>query len=216
MVAPARHQVQRVRKRAVYDRDRIHAIFDASWLAHVSFASDGQPFVIPMLYCRDGDDLFLHGSIASRLLKTLGGGVPACVCVTIVDGLVLARSHFHHSANYRSVVAFGHATVVTDLAEKATALAGFVDALIPGRAAESRPGDQQELAATALLRFHIEDASAKVREGGPIDDAADASLPHWAGVLPARHGYDAAIPADDLRAGIAVPPSVRRIAGDAG
>lgn len=209
MTQPARHKVQRVRKRASYDRAGIHAILDAAWLAHVSFASDGQPFVIPMLYCRAGDDLLLHGSIASRLMRTLGDGVPACVCVTLVDALVLARSHFHHSANYRSVVAFGRAVPVTDPVDKAMALAGFVDAMLPGRAAESRPGDAQELAATSLLRFRIEDASAKVRSGGPSDDAADLALPHWAGLLPLRQGYDAAIPAGDLDGAIGEPLSVQ-------
>lgn len=206
---PKRHVVQRVRKRASYDRGAIHAILDASWLAHVSFASGGQPFVIPMLYCRDGDDLLLHGSIASRLLRRAGEGVPTCICVTLVDALVLARSHFHHSVNYRSVVAFGTATVVDDAAEKAVALSRFVDAILPGRAAESRPGDRQELAATSLLRFHIEDASAKVRYGGPNDDAADLALPHWAGLLPLRSGYEAPVVAADVDAAIGIPPSVQ-------
>ncbi|MGB4858844.1 MAG: pyridoxamine 5'-phosphate oxidase family protein [Dokdonella sp.] len=208
MAKPTRHKVQRVRKRADYDRTAIYRILDAAWLAHVSFASDGQPFVIPMLYVRDGDDLLLHGSIASRLLKQLGAGVEACVCVTIVDALVLTRSHFHHSANYRSVVAFGTATPVVDPAEKAAGLAGFVDAMLPGRAAEARPANRKELAATNLLRFRMVDASAKVREGGPADDAADLSLPHWAGLLPLRQGYDQPIPAADLSPDISIPDSL--------
>lgn len=209
MAKPTRHKVQRVRKRADYDRTAIYRILDAAWLAHVSFASDGQPFVIPMLYVRDGDDLLLHGSIASRLLKQLGAGVEACVCVTIVDALVLTRSHFHHSANYRSVVAFGTATPVVDPAEKAAGLAGFVDAMLPGRAAEARPANRKELAATSLLRFRMVDASAKVREGGPADDTADLSLPHWAGLLPLRQGYDQPIPAPDLNPDIGIPDSLR-------
>lgn len=209
MAKPTRHKVQRVRKRADYDRTAIYRILDAAWLAHVSFASDGQPFVIPMLYVRDGDDLLLHGSIASRLLKHLGAGVEACVCVTIVDALVLTRSHFHHSANYRSVVAFGTATPVVDSAEKAAGLAGFVDAMLPGRAAEARPASRKELAATSLLRFRMVDASAKVREGGPADDTADLSLPHWAGLLPLRRGYDQPIPAPDLNPDIGIPDSLR-------
>lgn len=204
-----RHKVKRVRKRADYDRAAIYNILDASWLAHVSFASDGQPFVIPMLYVRDGDDLLLHGSIASRLLKTLGEGIEACVCVTIVDALVLARSHFHHSANYRSVVAFGNATPVTDVAEKYAALSGFVDAMLPGRAAEARPANRKELAATSLLRFRIVDASAKVRTGDPIDEPSDLSSSHWAGLLPLRQGYEEPVAAADLNPEINIPESLR-------
>ncbi len=204
-----RHKVKRVRKRAEYDRTAIYSILDASWLAHVSFASDGQPFVIPMLYVRDGDDLLLHGSIASRLLKSLGEGIEACVCVTIVDALVLARSHFHHSANYRSVVAFGNATPVTDVAEKSAALSGFVDAMLPGRAAEARPANHKELAATSLLRFRIVDASAKVRTGDPIDESPDLSSSHWAGLLPLRQGYEEAVAAADLNPEIKIPDSLR-------
>lgn len=211
MANATRHKVQRVRKRADYDRTAINGILDSTWLAHVSFASDGQPFVIPMLYVRDGDDLLLHGSIASRLLKSLEEGIEACVCVTIVDALVLARSHFHHSANYRSVVAFGTATPVNDPVEKATALAGFVDAMLPGRAAEARPGNRKELAATSLLRFRMVDASAKVRAGDPIDDAGDLSLSHWAGLLPLRQGYDQPIPATGLNPEIKIPGSLRAL-----
>lgn len=212
MPKPAsRHRVQRTKARAHYDRATVHAILDAGIVAHVGFAVDAQPFVVPMLYARDGDALLLHGSIASRLMNRLGEGVEACVGVTHVDGLVLARSHFHHSVNYRSVVAFGRARVVDDAAEKAAALARFVDALIPGRAAESRPADRNELAATALLRLTIEDASAKIREGGVKDDAADLALPYWAGVVPiaARH---AAPQPDASAAGLALPASVRRLA----
>ena len=147
-----RHEVRRIKDRARYDRSDAYAIVDAGFLAHVGFCIDGQPFVIPMLYARDGDTLVLHGSIASRLLQQLDGGVEACISMTLVDGLVLARSHFHHSANYRSVVAFGRAKAVTDPAEKSAALARFVDAMIPGRAGESRAPDRNELAATLVLR----------------------------------------------------------------
>jgi nitroimidazol reductase NimA-like FMN-containing flavoprotein (pyridoxamine 5'-phosphate oxidase superfamily) len=207
-----RHEVQRVKQRARYDESTIHAILDASWLAHVSFASEeGQPFVIPMLYARDGDSLLLHGSIASRLLRTLGEGTRACVCVTLVDGLVLARSHFHHSANYRSVVAFGRAVPVLDAAEKAEALARFVDGMIPGRAGESRPADRNELAATSLLRFVIEDASAKIREGGPKEDPADMNLAVWSGVVPMRPSYLQPITAEDAYPGLPVSESILRI-----
>lgn len=207
----ARQEVRRTKDRARYDRESIHAILDAAFLGHVGFVVDAQPFVIPMLYARDGDALVLHGSIASRLIKQLGGGVAACISVTHVDGLVLARSHFHHSVNYRSVVAFGRATLVSDAAEKADALARFVDALIPGRAAESRPADRNELAATHVLRFAIEDASAKVRDAGVKDDPADLTLPHWAGVVPLRRLYAVPEAAAEIAANEPWPASVRAL-----
>ena len=185
----ARHRVRRSPERARYDRDAVHAVLDAGWLAHVAFVRDGQPFAIPMLYARDGDTLLLHGSIASRLQRTLAGGVACCVSVTHLDALVLARSHFHHSVNYRSVVAFGTARPIEDPAAKAAALARFVDAFLPGRAADSRPADSQELAATSVLSFAIEDAAAKVRAHGVKDAAEDYALPHWAGVVPMRTAY---------------------------
>lgn len=202
-----RHQVRRSKERARYETAAVHAVLDAGFLAHVGFCIDGQPFVIPMLYARDGDAVLLHGSIASRLMRGLADGLPACLSVTHVDGLVLARSHFHHSANYRSVVCFGTARVVDDAAQKAAALARFVDAILPGRAAESRPSDRNELAATLLLRFTIEDASAKVREGGPRDDPADSGLDHWTGVVPMQARYAAPIAAEDCTSPL--PPSVQ-------
>ena len=207
----ARHRVERTKARARYDRDGIHAILDAGLIAHVGFCVDGQPFVIPMLYARDDDTILLHGSVASRLVNALGAGIPACLSVTHVDGLVLARSHFNHSVNYRSVVAFGLAKLVADPDEKVAALARFVDALIPGRAAESRPPDRNELAATHVLRFTIEDASAKVRTGGAKDDAADLALPLWAGVVPQREIYDTPLAEANVAAGIELPQSVHRL-----
>jgi len=205
----ARHEVQRIKDRARYDRDSAYAILDAGFLAHVGFVVDAQPFVIPMLYARRDDTLLLHGSIASRLIGRLGEGVEACVSMTLVDGLVLARSHFHHSMNYRSVVAFGRATLQTDAAEKTAALAHFVEAMLPGRAAESRAPDKNELAATAVLHFSIVDISGKIRSGGPKDDKADLDLPHWAGVVPAGLRYGAPVPAEDCAS--AVPDSVRKL-----
>ncbi|WP_386067418.1 pyridoxamine 5'-phosphate oxidase family protein [Tahibacter sp. UC22_41] len=205
----ARHHVRRVKERARYETAAVHAVLDAGFLAHVGFSVDGQPFVIPMLYARDGDDILLHGSIASRLMRSLAEGIAACVSVTHVDGLVLARSHFHHSANYRSAVCFGTAKVVDDADEKVAALARFVDAILPGRAAESRAADRNELAATLLLRFTIEDASAKGREGGPRDDPADTGLPVWAGVVPLQLRSAAPIPAEDCA--LPPPPSVQRL-----
>ncbi|MBX3698274.1 MAG: pyridoxamine 5'-phosphate oxidase family protein [Dokdonella sp.] len=212
MSSHPRHKVRRVAQRGHYDAPTIHAILDAGWVAHVSFADPGgQPFVIPMLYAREGESIYLHGSIASRLMKTVGEGIATCLCVTHVDGLVLARSHFHHSMNYRSVVAFGKAEPVVDAAEKAVIFARFVDALIPGRAAESRAADRNELAATALLRFTIEDASAKIRTGGPKDDPADRDLAVWSGVVPISQHYAEPIAAEDAAPGVAVPASVQRL-----
>jgi nitroimidazol reductase NimA-like FMN-containing flavoprotein (pyridoxamine 5'-phosphate oxidase superfamily) len=207
----ARHHVQRIKERAHYERETSYAILDAAWLGHVGFAGGGQPFVIPMLYVRSGDSLILHGSIASRLQKDVGSGIDACVTVTIVDALVLARSHFHHSVNYRSVVAFGKARVIDDAAAKIAALAHFVEAMLPGRAAESRAPDRNELAATSVLQFDVEDITAKIRDTGVKDDKADLTLPYWAGLVPMRNVYDAPIPSDDCD--MTVPSSVRRLLG---
>ena len=206
-----RHRVKRTKNRAHYDRATVHAILDAGLIGHVAFCVDGQPFVIPMLYARDGDALLLHGSIASRLVGALGAGIPACISVTHVDGLVLARSHFHHSVNYRSVVAFGTATLVADADDKVAALARFVDAIVPGRAAESRAPDRNELAATHVLRFAIDDASAKIRDGGVKDDPADVTLAHWAGVVPQHAVYG--MPAADayVKSGVPLPASVHAL-----
>jgi len=213
MKVKARHQVQRIKDRARYDRDSAYAILDAAFLGHVGFSVDGQPFVIPMLYARQGDNLLLHGSIASRLMQRLGDGVEACVSMTLVDGLVLARSHFHHSMNYRSVVAFGRARMLTEPEQKTAALAQFVEAMLPGRAAEARAPDRNELAATAVLHFEIVDISAKVRSGGPKDDKADLDLPHWAGVVPAALRFGTPQPAEDCAG--AAPASVQRLLQEA-
>jgi len=204
-----RHEVQRIKDRARYERADAYAMLDANWIAHVGFCVDGQPFVIPMLYARRGDVLLLHGSIASRLIGRVGEGIEACVTMTLVDGLVLARSHFHHSVNYRSVVAFGRARLLTEPAQKTHALAHFVDALLPGRAAESRAPDKNELAATAVLEFEMRDISGKVRSGGAKDDKADLALPHWCGVVPASLRYGTPQPEADCTAPL--PDSVRRL-----
>ncbi len=207
-----RSKLKRVAQRGHYDKATIHAILDEGWVAHVSFADDsGQPFVIPMSYAREDDVLYLHGSIASRLLIDLGEGIDTCLCVTLIDGLVLARSHFHHSMNYRSVVAFGKAVAITDPGEKALVFARFVDALIPGRAGESRAADHNEVNATALLRLNIEEASAKIRSGGPKDDPADKDLPFWCGVVPLGICMGVPIPADDVSPGRQLPDSVLRL-----
>jgi hypothetical protein len=179
-----RTQVKRLPKRGNYDRETVYSILDTAFVCHVGFSVDGQPFVIPTNYGRSGDTLYLHGSAASRMLKTLSGGVPVCVTVTHVDGLVLARSAFHHSVNYRSVVILGKAQLVEDPAEKMEALRIFTEHVMKGRWNDVRIPTEQELKATTVLSLPLEEVSAKVRAGGPIDDEADYALPVWAGVLP--------------------------------
>ncbi|KUJ68287.1 hypothetical protein ACZ90_20440 [Streptomyces albus subsp. albus] len=198
----------RSRHRATYDRETVHAILDAGYVCHLGFVRDGAPVVLPTLYGRVGERLYLHGSTGSRPLRMAGQsdpGLPVCLTVTHVDGLVLARSAFHHSVNYRSVVVHGTAYQVTEEAEARAALDALVDHVVPGRAADSRPANAKELAATAVLRLDLEQVSAKVREGGPNDDPEDLGLPHWSGVLPVTPGYGAPVPAEDLAPGIAVP-----------
>jgi nitroimidazol reductase NimA-like FMN-containing flavoprotein (pyridoxamine 5'-phosphate oxidase superfamily) len=173
-----------VPERGVYDREQIDAILDAGLVCHLGFVHDGHPFVIPTLYGRVGDEVYVHGSSASRMLRTLKGGVDACLTVTIVDGLVLARSIFHHSINYRSVVVVGRAVEVAEPAEKLRALEAFGERILPGRWAKVRPPTEQELKATSILRLPLDEASAKVREGPPKDEEEDYDLPVWAGVIP--------------------------------
>jgi nitroimidazol reductase NimA-like FMN-containing flavoprotein (pyridoxamine 5'-phosphate oxidase superfamily) len=181
-----RSQLRRLPNRGSHELETIHNILDAGFLAHVGFCVNGQPLVIPTLYGRKDDHLFLHGSAASRMLRTLETGAPACVTVALVDGLVLARSAFHHSINYRSVVAFGTCRPVADESQKLHALTTISEHLIRGRWNDVRPPNEKELKATSVLRFDIEEASAKVRVGPPADDEEDYALPVWAGVLPLR------------------------------
>jgi len=181
-----RTQLRRLPARGSHETEKIHQILDAGFLAHIGFCANGQPFVIPTLYGRDGDKLYLHGSAASRMLRELDSGVAACVTVTLVDALVLARSAFHHSMNYRSVVAFGTARKIDDQDRKSAALRVISDHLIAGRWNEVREPNEKELKATAVLEFTIEEASAKVRTGPPIDDEEDYALPVWAGILPLK------------------------------
>ncbi|MFI6350971.1 pyridoxamine 5'-phosphate oxidase family protein [Streptomyces sp. NPDC050560] len=194
--------------RASYDRALVHRVLDANWLCHLGFVRDGAPVVLPTLFARVGERLYLHGSSASRPVAGARGGadgIAACVTVTQVDGVVLARSAFHHSVNYHSVVVHGRARLVTDAAEKRAALDAVVDHVVRGRAADSRPPTAKELAATGVLALDLAEVSAKVRTGGPDDDAADLGLPHWAGVLPVRGGYGAPVPSDDLADGTPLP-----------
>ncbi len=193
----SRTRVVREPQRAVYDRVAINQILDEAFLCHVGFMansnSDFQPYVIPTSYGRNGDVLYIHGSAASRMLRNLDQGVPVCVTVTLLDGLVLARSVFNHSMNYRSVVILGTATLVEDPAEKLAALRALSEHIIPGRWDDSRQPNEKELKATSVLRLPIDEFSAKVRVGPPVDDEEDYSFPTWAGVIPLEMTVGAAI-----------------------
>lgn len=201
-----RTKLKRLPKRGHFDRETIYAILDEGFICHVGFAVNGQPFVIPTGYARADDKLYIHGSQASRMLRTLAGGLDACVTVTILDGLVLARSAFHHSMNYRSVVVFGRATIVDDPAEKLAALVSLSEHIIRGRWADVREPNEQELRATTVLCLPLAESSAKVRTGPPLDDEEDYALPMWAGVIPLK--LVAGAPIKDPRSpnGIQVPP----------
>jgi nitroimidazol reductase NimA-like FMN-containing flavoprotein (pyridoxamine 5'-phosphate oxidase superfamily) len=203
-----RTRVKRLPNRGAYDRDTIYAILDAGFICHVGYVMDGQPYVIPTGYARIGDDLYIHGSSASRMLRNLAQGVDVCVTVTLVDGLVLARSAFHHSINYRSVVVLGKATLVEDAAEKDKALEAFTEHIIPGRWPEIRWPSELELKATSVLKLPIEEASAKVRVGDPKDDEEDYAMDIWAGVLPLSITPSEPIPDSRLKEGTPVPEHV--------
>jgi nitroimidazol reductase NimA-like FMN-containing flavoprotein (pyridoxamine 5'-phosphate oxidase superfamily) len=197
-----RTQVRRLAKRGAYDKAQIHAILDGGYLCHVGFAVDGQPYVIPTLYVCSGDRMYLHGSAASRMLRTLSEGVDVCVTVTLVDGFVLARSAFHHSMNYRSVVVLGKAMLITDPDEKMVAMHRFTNHMVPGRWEEVRQPTEQELKATSVLALPLEEVSAKVRTGSPLDDEEDYSLPVWAGVVPIRQQLGEPIPDSRMLPGV--------------
>lgn len=200
-----RTRVVREAHRGLYDRETAYRILDEGFLCHVGFNVDGQPFVIPTLYGRKDDSLFIHGSAASRMLRNLKESIPVCVTVTLVDGLVLARSIFNHSMNYRSVVVLGKATLVDDPAEKLAALHVVSERIIPGRWADVRQPNQSELKQTSVLRLPIEEFSSKVRVGPPIDDEEDYSFPTWAGVVPLEMKPGEPIADDRLLDGQKVP-----------
>lgn len=181
-----RTKIGRIPKRAVYDKAQVHAILDEGFLCHVGFVVDGQPYVIPTGYVRVGELIYLHGSAASRMLRRLDEGIAACVTVTLVDGLVLARSVFHHSMNYRSVVILGTARLVTERDEKVEALRSFANHIVPGRWEEARQPNEQELKSTSVLALPLKEVSAKIRTGSPLDEEEDYTLPVWAGVVPIR------------------------------
>ncbi len=192
-----RTRVVREPQRAVYDREPVYRILDEGFLCHVGFTVEGQPFVIPTSYGRQGDSLVIHGSAASRMLRQMEEGVPVCITVTLLDGLVLARSVFNHSMNYRSVVVLGKATLVDDPQEKLSALRVLSEHILPGRWDDARQPNEQEMKATSVLRVPIEEFSAKVRTGPPVDDEEDYSFPTWAGVIPLE--MKAGAPVDDAR-----------------
>jgi nitroimidazol reductase NimA-like FMN-containing flavoprotein (pyridoxamine 5'-phosphate oxidase superfamily) len=193
-------------KRASYDREFVHSILDEAYLCHLGFVRDGAPVVLPTLYARVGTRLYVHGSTGSRPLRgAKDPGLAVCLTVTHLDGIVLARSAFHHSINYRSVVVHGTARQVTDPVERAEALDVIVDHIVPGRADDSRRANAKELAATAVVRLDLDEVSAKVRTGGPNDDPEDLALPYWSGVLPVTRSYGTPIPADDLTPSTPLP-----------
>ncbi|MDT9700424.1 pyridoxamine 5'-phosphate oxidase family protein [Streptomyces sp. P17] len=195
-------------QRASYDRELVHSILDEAYVCHLGFVRDGAPVVLPTLFGRVGDRLYVHGSTGSRPLRMTAEadpGLPVCLTVTHVDALILARSAFHHSMNYRSVVVHGLAHQVTDPEEKRIALDTLVDHVVPGRSADSRPANKKELAATSVIRLDLNEVSAKLRTGGVNDEPEDLALPHWAGVVPLRKGYETPIDDPDLAPGTEIP-----------
>ncbi|MFG2680993.1 pyridoxamine 5'-phosphate oxidase family protein [Streptomyces sp. NPDC048392] len=194
--------------RASYDKELVHSILDEGYVCHLGFVRDGAPVVLPTLYGRVGERLYVHGSTGSRPLRMTGAadpGLPVCLTVTHVDALVLARSAFHHSVNYRSVVVHGTAYEVTDPGERRTALDALVDHVVPGRSHDSRPANKKELAATAVIRLDLNEVSAKLRTGGVNDEPEDLALPHWAGLVPLRKGYEAPVADPGLDPATALP-----------
>ena len=198
-------KIRRLPKRGNYDRDVINGILDEAFICHVGFVVDGQPYVIPTGFARIDDVLYIHGSAASRMLRAVAEGVDACVTVTLIDGLVLARSAFHHSMNYRSVVILGKAQIVDDPLEKDKALEAFTEHIIPGRWADVRWPTELELKATTVLKMPIEEASAKIRTFGPIDDEEDYDIDVWAGVVPVSLTPDEAVPDERIKPDIQLP-----------
>ncbi len=200
-----RTRVVREAHRAVYERNAIYKILDEGFVCHVGFAAEGQPFVIPTMFARVGDNLYFHGSAASRMLRGLSSGLPVCITVTLTDGLVLARSVFNHSMNYRSVVALGQAVLIDDAGEKLRALQAFTEKVLPSRWNDARQPNEKELKATSILKLPLTEVSAKVRTGGVEDDAEDYALSVWTGIIPLRLVADAPIRDDHCDAAIPTP-----------
>jgi nitroimidazol reductase NimA-like FMN-containing flavoprotein (pyridoxamine 5'-phosphate oxidase superfamily) len=206
-----RTRLRRLPERALYDQETVYAILDAALICHVAFVQEGQPFVIPTLHARDGDRLLLHGASSSRLMRHLQAGHEACIAVTIVDGIVLARSVFEHSINYRSAVLFAAGQPISEEAEKRHALQLFTEKLLPGRWQDARQPTANELKATGVVAFPIESATAKVRTGPPEDLAEDLHLPVWAGVLPLYLTYGQPQPTPDLPADLPFPDYLQEL-----
>ena len=206
-----RNTVRRLPERGRYDRETVYRILDEGFLCHLGFVSHGQPFVIPTLYGREGDTIFVHGSHISRMLTDLSEGIRACVTVTLTDGIVLARSAFHHSMNYRSVTAFGTGVAIEDDDEKNRALKIISDNVMPERWDDARPPTRNELNVTKVIAIGIEEAAAKIREGDPKDDKKDYELPIWAGVIPLVSSYGAPIGDSKLAEGIDLPDYLQRL-----
>lgn len=211
MSAHARTRVVRVRKKAHDGAEAAAAVFAATRLSHVAYVRDGHPYVWPTLHVLVGGRLILHGSSAGSFAKAVRAGAELCVCATALDGFVLARSQFHHSVHYRSAMVFGRAEEVVGAAAKRAAGSALTDGLIPGRAAETRPGNTKELRATMLATLTLDECSVKIGDGPPEDEQEDLELPVWAGVVPLREVYGEPVPAPDLRPGIALAPSVARL-----
>lgn len=204
-VPTARSKLRRLPKRGHYDRETVYAILDAGFVCHVGYIIDGHPYVTPTAYWREGDAVYWHGSSASRMLRTLEKGADCCLTVTHIDGLVLARSAFHHSLNYRSVMLFGKAYKVEDPAQKLARMESFVERMYPGRWPELRPVTALELKTTSVLGMHLTEASAKLRSGPPVDDEEDYALPVWAGVVPVHSVTGAPVADARLAPGIEAP-----------
>lgn len=205
-----RTKLKRLPKRGSFDRETVYKILDKAFICHIGFTVDGQTFVIPTAYGRKGDTLYVHGSAASRMMREMSKGIDVCITITLVDGLVLARSVFHHSINYRSVVIFGKAEIVTEESEKNDALFAFTEHLIPNRWNDVREPNSKELKGTTVLKLEITEASAKVRTGNPIDDDEDLNLNCWAGVIPLKMKAEKPIDDSLLGDGIAVPDYVKK------
>jgi len=215
-IPTARTRVVREAHRGVYDRETAYRILDEGFLCHIGFVADGQPFVIPTSYGRSGDNLYVHGSAASRMLRQMKEGLAVCLTVTLLDGLVLARSVFNHSMNYRSVVVLGKATPVDDPEEKLEALRVLSEHIIPGRWSDARQPNERELKQTSVLKLPIQEFSAKVRTGPAIDDEEDYSFPTWAGVLPLSMNTGEPVNDERLDANQPVPEYVRRYSRSSG
>jgi nitroimidazol reductase NimA-like FMN-containing flavoprotein (pyridoxamine 5'-phosphate oxidase superfamily) len=199
------NQVKRVAKRGEYDKETVYQIFDQAWICHVGFASEDYPMIIPMFHVRVGNEIVFHGATTSRLMQKLASGDKVCVSAAMVDGLVLARSLFHHSMNYRSAIGYGTGRLLEDETEIMSAFKALADRVMPGRWEDARQPSEKEIKATSLVAVNIESASAKIRTGNPVDDKEDYGLPVWAGVVPFPQIVGELVPAEDLAEGIAAP-----------